>query len=187
MNSVQLDDPESSLNNLLNLDNESIPVKLSDKDKELRKFVLREAYFNNENRLVLPALWNEDLIDCLPNNFSLANSILHSNLKKLRTTPEKLTQYNEVIKQQLADGIIVRVDNLDNLKSDKSSSFLAHHAVFREKAESTKCRIVYMSNLAQKGEGNLSHNQVSHPGPNMNPKLPLALTMLRFNSYLFYI
>ena len=57
-----------------------------------------------------------------------------------------------------------------------SLSFVAHKTVFKEGAESTKCRIVYQGNIAEKGDrNNLSHNQVSYPGPNLNPKLIIAL------------
>ena len=111
---------------------------------------------------------------------------MQSSAKKLNES--QLLQYDdEVIQQQIENGIVELIEeNAYNLRKDCNKSFLAHKAVFRENAESTKCRIVYLSNLAEKGNGNnLSHNQVSFPGPNLNPKLVIALTMLRFNRYLF--
>ena len=132
---------------------------------------------------MLPALWNTNELHRLPHNYDLAVNILRSLTKKLKEVPDRLCKYNDVIEQQIKSRIIERVD-LDVLKNDPKVSFLGHNAIFRENVESTKCRIVYWSNLAEKGVGNLSHNQVSVPGPNMNCSIPTILTLLRFNKFL---
>ena len=47
------------------------------------------------------------------------------------------------------------------------------------------CRVVFMSNICEKMKnGSLSHNQVSLPGPNLNQKLEVAITLLRFNKFI---
>ena len=128
------------------------------------------------------ALWNDQL-HRLPPNYKLAKNVLSSVYRKLKDNPDKLKQYDEAIKQQVRDGIIEKVD-LDSIKSNPNVSFLGHNAVFRENVESTKCRVVYWSNLSEKGGENLSHNQVSLPGPNINSSIQLSLTLLRFNKFL---
>ena len=64
-------------------------------------------------------------------------------------------------------------------------SILGHNAVFRENVESNKCRVVYWSNLSEKGGEKLSDNQLSLPVPNMNNSIQLSLTLFRFNKFLF--
>ena len=59
--------------------------------------------------------------------------------------------------------------------------------VFRLDRESTKCRVVYLSNLAEKGDKNthkISHNQAMYSGPNLNCKITTALTKLRFDEFI---
>ena len=139
--------------------------------------VLNNCSINN-GRLEVPALWNDQL-HRLPPNYKLAKNVLSSVYRKLNDNPDKLKQYNEVIKQQVRDGIIEKID-LDSIKSNPNVSFLGHNAVFRENVE----WCTYWSNLSEKGGENLSHNQVSLPGPNMNSSIQLSLTLLRFNKFL---
>ena len=120
----------------------------------------------------------------LPNNYKLASNILKSNLKKLNKDSSKLEQYNKVFTEQLEAGIIEKVP-LERLINNNNVSFMGHMAVFREHVESTKCRVVFMSNICEKMKnGSLSHNQVSLPGPNLNQKLEVAITLLRFNKFI---
>ena len=155
----------------------------SETNVELTNFALNNISIADDGRLVLPALWNKKVEHLLPNNFNLSSNLLHSITNKL--SDDKITLYNNAIKQQIEEGIIVPVDDLAQLKKDKTVSFLPHNAVFKPNAESTKCRIVLMSNLCEKRRGNsLSHNQISLPGPQLNSKLFLTLTLYRFNKYL---
>ena len=109
-----------------------------------------------------------------------------SNLKKLQSkSPEVLLQCDEVIKKQMRDEIIERVDLDDYLSRNQGVSFLPHTAVIRENAETTKCRIVFMANLAEKFSGGLSHNQISFSGQNLNSTLFDSLLYLRFDKYLY--
>ena len=120
----------------------------------------------------------------LPNNYKLASSVLKSNLKKFQKCQEKLNQYNAVFSEQLEAGIIEEVP-LEELKNSNGVSFMGHMAVFRDNVESTKCRVVFMSNICDKlKNGSLSHNQISLPGPNLNQKLEIAITLLRFNKFI---
>lgn len=155
---------------------------VDDTDKNLIKHVLDNIVVEN-NRIVVPALWDESVIHKLPNNFWLANNILHSLRKKL--AHHQLEQYDSVIAQQLRDGVLVQSEPVSHLKNSSKVSFIAHNAVFKPNAESTKCRVVLLSNLCQKGAGdNLSHNQVSLPGPQLNNKIVTTCTLYRFNMYL---
>ena len=122
---------------------------LSDEDKELVKFVLNNAECHEDGRLILPCLWDKRVVNFLPNNYKLASNILKSTLKKLHKNPVKFEQYHKVFMEQLKSGIIEKV-SLNKLKNNNEVSFMGHMGVFREQVQSTKCRVVFMSNLCEK-------------------------------------
>ena len=108
----------------------------------------------------------------------MARSILMSQKKRLNN--DELYKYDVVIREQLECGVIEPVSNV-NKRADVS--YIAHSAVFRQNAESTKLRVVYLSNL-KAGKSKLSHNQISMPGANLNNKLQIATLLLRFDKVL---
>ena len=69
-------------------------------------------------------------------------------------------------------------------KNSDNISYLPHNAVFKQSSDSTKCRVVFLSNLKERNTGALSHNQISKPGVNLNHKLAIALLLLRFDKIL---
>ena len=177
---------ENTLYKLLDYDDFSSPKKFSELDLELINHLINQTELDNETgRLIIPILWNKKLKHLLPNNFHLANCVLKSTLKKYKNEFSKLEAYNDVITDQLENGIIQPVENIQSLKNNNNISFLAHNAVFRENVETTKCRVVYLSNLCDKNKAsNLSHNNISLPGPNLNNRLDVAITLMRFNKFL---
>ena len=72
--------------------------------------------------------------DSLPNNKQRSLRRLESLLKRLQKEPNLLDQYDEVIQDQLAKGIIERVSS-DPVGRE---FFIPHKPVARESAESTK-------------------------------------------------
>ena len=57
--------------------------------------------------------------------------------------------------------------------------------IFKEKNSTTKCRVVYLSNLKEKtNENKVSHNQSLLPGPQLNSAIETSLTLLRFDKNL---
>ena len=120
-------------------------------------------------------------------NKGLSLAILNSNLRKYKNDKDKLFLMNEVFQKQEESGIIERIDNLNEfLNSNKNCSFLPHMPVFKLSRETTKCRMVFLSNLCQKSNNRLSvsHNQAIYSGPCLNQKLSTALINLRFDKYL---
>ena len=171
---------ENTLQSVLNYETQLSPKKFSELDIELIRYLVVNTGRDIETgRLIMPCLWNKKLEHLLPNNFHLANCVLKSILKKYKKEPLKLEAYNNVIVDQLEKGIIQPVQNINSLKNNDKISFLAHNAVFRENTESTKCRIVFLSNICDKNKAkNLCHNQISLPGANLNNRLDIALTLM---------
>ena len=154
-------------------------------NERLTEFVLNNVKQEADGRLQMPILWNSSASHCLGRNFNLAKQVLMSNLKKLRKHPEYLQMTNDVFVEQEQLGIIERIPNLNQfLEEHPSHSFLPHMSVLRPDHASTKCRVVYLSNLCEKskdGKTALCHNQAMYPGPNLNSKLTVALLLLRFD------
>ena len=85
---------------------------------------------------------------------------LRTLLWKLEKNPDLLDQYDNVIKQQLSEGIIEKVTD-----SAKGREFyLPHKPVIRESAESTKLRIVFDAS-AKENSGSASLNDCLETGP----------------------
>ena len=78
---------------------------------------------------------------------TLVENGLKSLLVKLKKDPEKSEQYNNIIKDQLTEGIIKRVTNQPSGKE----YYISHKPVIRENAESTKMRIVYDASAKSNG------------------------------------
>ena len=80
------------------------------------------------------------------------------------------------------------MDNLDQFRTEyPNHSFLPHMGVFKLDRETTKCRIVFLSNLCEADNSkssSVSHNQAIHSGPNLNQKLSSSLLQLRFDEKL---
>ena len=103
----------------------------------------------------------------LPSNYELCVRRLNGLLRQLRQSPELLEQYNNIILEQLALGIVVPVNNL-NEKPSTRLHYLPHHAVVRQDKATTKLRIVYDASAKSEGP---SLNECLHIGPSLNQKI----------------
>ena len=97
--------------------------------------------------------------DLLPNNKQGSLRRLESLLKKLQKEPNLLDQYDEVIQDQLAKGIVERVSS-----DPVGREFYISHKPVRESAESTKLRIVFNAS-ARSNERSASLNNCLETGP----------------------
>ena len=157
----------------------------TDTNMQLIDFVLKKSIYDTDGRLKMPLLWNNKCAHLLSRNYHLASKLLKSNFEKLRKDPIKLQMYDRVFKEQEDLGIIEKIDNLDSfLLEHPEASFLCHMGVFRMDHISTKCRIVFLSNMAEKFSGGISHNSAMLPGPNLNSKISTAVLLNRFNKYM---
>ena len=136
-------------------------------------------------RLIMDLPWNPNCKDKLATNTNLSKKILLSNYKRL-IKEDKLTMYDAVFREQEDVGVIERIEDVEGfLKSHPEHSFLPHMGVFKPGRETTKCRVVFLSNLCEKkqGEDMVSHNAALLPGPSLNTKLAVSLLLSRFDKY----
>ena len=112
----------------------------------------------------------------LPDNYQICVRRLQALMKRLKSKPEMLAEYDKIIQDQLAEGIIEVVP-------EKGSEvgrihYIPHKAVVRNDKDTTKMRIVF--DASAKGRGP-SLNNCLEPGPNLLPELFNVLIRFRFH------
>ena len=160
----------------------------SEQNQKLIDFALQNTSRLDDGRLQMPLLWNSEVQHLLGKNYNLSLKVLKSNLKKLSKNPENLIATDEVFKEQERENIIEKVPDLERfMEENPQCSFLPHMSVFRPHKETTKCRVVYLSNICEKDPTRsltVSHNQAIHSGPNLNHKLTTSVLLLRFDPHI---
>ncbi|XP_068224998.1 uncharacterized protein [Palaemon carinicauda] len=172
----------------LHKDRTDLDGESTEHNKKLVRYLLNNTQRDEEGRLIMPLLWNGRVSHLLGKNTNLAKQILKSNLKKLSKNDEFLRLMDDNIKIQVAQNLIERIDNLDKFCEEHPEySVLPHMGIFKLDRSTTKCRMVFLSNLCEKqsnGSPSISHNQAMWAGPCINQKLSTALLLLRFDSHL---
>lgn len=87
--------------------------------------------------------------------------------RRLRKETKMLKEYDSVIKEQLASGVIERVE--EGGKADRVH-YIPHLAVIRKEASTTKLRVVYDAS-AKSGKESAPLNDCLHKGPSLTPLL----------------
>lgn len=115
----------------------------------------------------------------LPDNFQVAKSRLCSVLRRLRSNPQVLRQYDEVIKEHLDRGVIEKVEPSPQVEVGRVH-YLPHHEVVRADNLTTKIRVV--NDASSCPEKNLpSLNNCLYAGEPMTPLIYDIL--LRFRAH----
>ena len=157
-------------------------------DSEFIDFILKGLKRSECGRIIMPIPWNHKNSHLLGKNYKLSIQILKSTLKKLKNTPELLKLYDSVFLEQIESGVTEKIENLENfLNEHPEASFMAHSGVFKLDRETSKCRIVMLSNLCEKiphQSLTVSHNMSILAGPTLNHTITLSLMLLRFDDYL---
>ena len=140
------------------------------------EFVSEVKLIDGRYQVRLPFKENHDL---LPDNFSLSKSRLVSLLKRLRPSPELLERYNDVIQEQMKQGIIEPVEQGIHNGVGRVH-YIPHHKVVRIDKQTTKLRVVYDAS-ARAGRNTPSLNDCLYAGPPLSPLIYDIL--LRFRVY----
>ncbi len=179
---------EKHCSEILHYDKDVVSEVNVETNDSLVRFVLDNTTQNEDGRLIMPLTWNGKVSHLLGKNYFLSKQILKSNLKKLSKNKEKLLMTDDVFKEQEEQGVIEKIGNLDQfILEHPEHSFLPHMSVLKTDRNTTKCRVVFLSNLCEQDKSRsltLSHNQTIYPGPNLNKKLSTALLHLRFDKFI---
>ena len=88
-------------------------------------------------------------------------------IKKLKTQPEIMKQYDQVIKEKLEGGVAEEVQQ-DQVLAPGNVHYLLHRGVVRLDKDTAKVRVVYDASSKLFGP---SLNDCLHVGPSLNPLL----------------
>ncbi|XP_068243236.1 uncharacterized protein [Palaemon carinicauda] len=177
---------ESECKYFLNYDQTNYCETNTDLDEKLTEFTLKQISRRSDGRIEVPLSWNTKVSHLLSKNEVLSKLILKSNLKKLRKNEGHLQLVDQTFKEQIKLGIIEPIYDLEVYKAEHPYfSFLPHMPIFKLDRESTKCRVVFLSNLKESSKStSLSHNQCMFSGPILNQKLSSSFLNLRFDKNL---
>ena len=131
-----------------------------------------------DSRYIVGLPWKEHH-RVLPLNYDNSLQRLNSQMRKLKKDPHLLEEYDLVIQEQLRDGVIEAVSDLEVPEMGRTH-YLPHHAVVRRDAKTTKLRVVYDASSRADGKGP-SLNDCLHVGPSLTQLLFDILLRFRCN------
>ena len=102
----------------------------------------------------------------MPLNLANSDARVKSQFKRLKQRPAILEQYDQIISDQVREGIIEEVPSVETPSS--KVSYMPHRAVSRENVETTKVRIAFDASCKDKQSG-ISLDQCLHKGPSLTP------------------
>ena len=149
--------------------------ELSSDDAAYQKFL--DTVHLEHGRYVVSWPWKEVHAD-LPNNYGLALGRLKSLWNRLRDQLDVLHQYDSIIHDQLAQGIIEPVEH--GMQQGKLTHYLPHHCVVKPSHTTTKIRIVYDAS-AKASPTVPSLNDCLYAGPSLVPDLCGILLRFRLS------
>ena len=104
----------------------------------------------------------------IPDNYLVAQKRLSSSLARLKSKPDILQQYDDVIKDQLNSGVVELVDkSRDQEVIPGTVHYIPHKEVVKEDRTTTKLRVVYDASAKSQNEPSL--NDCLLPGPALTP------------------
>eukprot|EP00794_Sanderia_malayensis_P013528 gene13528-biopygen10795 len=115
----------------------------------------------------------------LPTNETVAKSRFNSLVRRLEKEPNLLETYNNIIEQQLKEGIVEKAPEI----AEGPLHYIPHKPVVRESAQSTKVRIVYDAS-AKANTNSPSLNECLDIGPPLQRKILDILLRARFKPVL---
>lgn len=145
-------------------DYDTLGVK--EREHEFLEDYLTKVKFNGDRYEVLLPFKEEHPV--IPDNYLLARNRLTSSLKRLKSKPEILQQYDAVIKEQLNLDVVEMIDESHEEQCLPGTvHHIPHKEVVKEDRPTTKLRVVYDASARSRGEASL--NDCLLPGPALTP------------------
>ena len=147
-------------------DYETLGIKGKGEEDEFYEDYLSKVKFNGSRYEV--SLPFKDEHPTIPDNYLLVRNRLSYSLNRLRSKPELLQQYDNVIKEQLNCGVVELIDRSAEEKVRLGTvHYIPHKEVVKEDRATTKLRVVYDASAKSCGEPSL--NDCLLPGPALTP------------------
>ena len=158
-------------------DYETLGIKADECDESVSKVYADQIKFNGiRYEASLPFKQDHPVI---PDNYRLAQGRLCSLLRRLKSEPQILHQYDNVIKEQLATSVVELANDDEKTVEPGTVHYIPHREVLREDRSTTKLRVVYDASSKQKDQ--ISLNDCLLPGPPLTPLIFNILLRFRMN------
>ncbi|PIC33821.1 hypothetical protein B9Z55_013668 [Caenorhabditis nigoni] len=161
------------------IENPTLVQSKEDLDNDLIEQFKKSAIRDEDNKIYVQFPFNGRQAQ-LGENYPIAVRRLESMCKTKLKTSEARRKYHDIIKEQVASGIIEEVT--PEMEKDGPSSYLPSSVVIREESNYTKLRIVHDASAHMRGE--LSLNDCLYPGPALLNKIVGILMRARLGKYL---
>ena len=152
---------------------ESCGVNNEENKRVIENFTSEIKFVNDRYDVKLPFKENHSVIE---DNYNISKQRLKNLCKKLTEDKNLLTEYDNIIQDQLKNNIIEKVtpESYDVGKT----TYLPHRPVVKKDRSTSKVRVVFDASTRNQGP---SLNQCLYPGPSLTTSLFSVL--LRFRSY----
>ena len=157
-----IDESKPELEDFWNIESIGVTDKPNIKGDDIAMETFRNTLRFENKRYQVTWPWKSENQDLLQNR-QFAIGRLNSCLFKLRNKQELLTNYDNVIKDQLVKGVVEKVDTDSQ---DGIKHYLPHHAVINPSKPTTKLRVVYDAS-AKTRQRHQSLNDCLYRGPVM--------------------
>ena len=160
---------------------ESVGIRDNEAPDEYHTFTESLIYDETEKRYEVGLPWKDGYC-ILPDNYSNSERRLYSNIKMMKKDKNLLLQYNEIIQNQLHQGVIELCNH--EISVNEPMHYLPHRGIIRNDKNSTKLRIVY--DASSKVAKHLpSLNDCLLKGPSLNPLIIEVLMRFRLHHTAF--
>ena len=160
---------------------ESLGIRENEKSDEYSNFTDSLVYDAGGKRYEVGLPWKDGYF-LLPDNYANSERRIRSSILKMKRDPNLLRDYDNIIKDQLQQGIIESCDR--EYSSNEPIHYLPHRGVVRENRPSTKLRIVYDAS-SKAGKHLPSLNECLLKGPSLNPLIIEIMLRFRLHNIAF--
>ena len=169
----QIPDIKEVNKNFWNIEATGVDKNNFENNRVIENFSSEIKFENGRYDVKLPFKENFEVIE---DNYAISKQRLKNLWKKLRVDENLLSEYDNIINDQLENNIIEPVKN-DSYEVGKTT-YLPHRPVIKDDRSTSKVRVVFDASASNQGP---SLNQCLYPRPSLTTKLFSVL--LRFRSY----
>ncbi|UYV76893.1 hypothetical protein LAZ67_14002313 [Cordylochernes scorpioides] len=155
------------------------PVETCSKEtryQEIKEKFITKIQRQSNQRYSVGLPWKVEK-ESIPSNLDIAIKRLDISTKKM-TSQNKLTEYSQIFRDWLTEGLIERVEENP---LERRGYYLPHRPVYKMESKTTPIRPVFDASCL--GHNGLSLNQCLEKGPNLLERIPETMIRFRENKF----
>ncbi|UYV82628.1 hypothetical protein LAZ67_22000244 [Cordylochernes scorpioides] len=155
------------------------PVETCSKEtryQEIKEKFITKIQRQSDQRYSVGLSWKVEK-ESIPSNLDIAIKRLDISTKKM-TSQNKLTEYSQIFRDWLTEGLIERVEENP---LERRGYYLPHRPVYKMESKTTPIRPVFDASCL--GHNGLSLNQCLEKGPNLLERIPEMMIRFRENKF----